>query len=101
MGTNTQGRGLAGPTLGQRRLLRSMQQGNPIWELADQPYCTLYNEKTGRDHRIRLQGVREMEAFGWIRRVPNSSPNRLDSWEITDKGRAALGLEGLRSSAPG
>jgi hypothetical protein len=76
-----------------------MQQGNLIWELADQPYCTLYNEKTGRDQRIRLQGVREMEAFGWIHRVPNPSPNRLDSWEITDKGRAVLGLE-VPSGAP-
>ena len=77
-----------------------MQQGNPIRELAGQPlHCTLYNEKTGRDQRIRLQGVRQMEAFGWIRCVPNPSPNRLDSRNMTDKGSAVLGLEGP-SGAP-
>ena len=87
---NTESRRLGEPTAVQRRILRSMEQGNPIWEIADKFYCTFYNEKAGRDQRVRRQGVQQMEAFGWIRRVPNPSPNRLDSWQITDKGRAAL-----------
>ena len=90
MVSNTKSRRLGEPTPVQRPILRSIEQGNPIWEFADSPYCTLYNERTGRDHRIHRQTVEQLEALGWIRRVPNPSPNRLDSWQITDKGRVVL-----------
>jgi hypothetical protein len=90
MVTPTESRRLAQPNPAQRRLLRTMEQGNPIWEIADAPHCTVYHEKTGRDQRLRRQRVEQIEALGWIRRVPNPSQGRLDSWEITELGRAVL-----------
>jgi hypothetical protein len=78
------------PTPRQRRLLRRMQDGNPIFEVVGKPYCTLYNEKLDRDQRVRQEEVQKLEAAGWIRSAPNPSRTRLDSWEITDDGRSVL-----------
>jgi len=73
----------------QRRILRLLQSGDLIWELADDPgHCTVYNEKRGRPQRLRTATVTVLEQRGWIRRCPNPQADRLDSWELTPQGQA-------------
>jgi DNA-binding MarR family transcriptional regulator len=79
---------LTGP---QRRILRLLREGDLIWEIAEDPgHCTVYNEKRGRPQRIRTAAVTGLEQQGWVQRCPNPQPDRLDSWELTPRGRALM-----------
>jgi hypothetical protein len=75
----------------QRQILWLMQNGDLLWEIADDPaHYTVYNEKHGGDQRVRATLVATLAEQGWIRQCPNAQADRLDSWEITPEGRALL-----------
>jgi DNA-binding MarR family transcriptional regulator len=75
----------------QQQILRLLQNGDLIWEMADDPaHYTVYHEKRGRDQRVAATLVTALEEQGWIRKRPNLQSDRLDSWEITPEGRALL-----------
>jgi DNA-binding MarR family transcriptional regulator len=86
----TAGNQLAVPlTPQQRRILLLLQQGDLIWEMAEDPdHRTVYNEKRGCHQRLPTSVVTLLEQQGWIRRRPNLHLDRLDSWEFTSQGRA-------------
>jgi hypothetical protein len=86
------------PTARQQRILRLMRHDDRIWEVAGKSYRSLYNEKLGRPQRIPASTVEEMEQQGWIRRLENSNPWRLDGWELTEQGRAFVAQ--LRTRRP-
>jgi DNA-binding MarR family transcriptional regulator len=78
----------------QRRLLRRLQQGDLIWERADDPgHLTVYDEKRGCDQNLPTATVTALEQQGWIRRRPNTQADRLDSWELTPQGQALVRSE--------
>jgi hypothetical protein len=68
-----------------------MGRGNCVWEVPGKKYYTLYNDKTGRDRVVSHAIVYEMAKAGWIQRT-NEMPQRLESWEITEAGRALISL---------
>jgi hypothetical protein len=76
------------PTSRQRRILESMEQGNAIWEVSGEEHCAVYDEKIKRDRIVRQNEIERMEQVGWIRKAANTSRNRLDSWQLTEEGRA-------------
>ena len=76
------------PTSRLRRILESMQDDNAIWEVAGEDYCTVYDEKLKRDRIVQQKEIGQMEQAGWIRKAPNTVRNRLDSWQLTEEGRA-------------
>ena len=78
---------MVNPTPRERGILEAMQQGNRIWEVPGKNHCTLYNDRTERDREVSRSTVAEMERAGWIHKVEDL-PQRLDSWEITEAGRA-------------
>jgi hypothetical protein len=73
----------------QRRILAGLTRGDLIWEVPDKLYFKQFNAATGRDGRLRLDELLQMQESGWIRRV-SQGPNRLDHWEITAKGQDVL-----------
>ena len=82
-----------GPLLrrAQRQILQLLAPGDYLWEIADDAdHYTVYNEKHGRDQRVRAALVTSLAEHGWIRKRPNPQADRLDSWEITPEGRALL-----------
>lgn len=83
----------------QRRILRLLQQGDLIWEMADDPgHRTVYDEKRGCHQRLSTATVTALEQQGWIQRRPNLQTDRLDSWECTLPGRAMMAVPQLRPS---
>jgi hypothetical protein len=76
------------PTTRLRRILESMEQGNAIWEVSGEDYCVVYDEKSKSDRIVRQEEVAQMEQSGWIRKALNTVRNRLDSWQLTEQGRA-------------
>jgi hypothetical protein len=76
----------------QRRILAGLTRGDLIWEVPDKSYFTQFNEATGRDGRLRLDELLQMQESGWIRRV-SQGPNRLDHWEITAEGQDVLDVK--------
>ena len=73
-----------------------MLNGDLIWEVAGKSYWNIYNEKLGRQQRIPASTIEEMEQQGWIRRLDNPNLCRLDSWELTEQGRAFAAQPGTR-----
>lgn len=78
---------MANPTPRERGILETMDRGNRIWEVPGKNHYTLYNDKTGRDRVVSRAVVTEMERAGWIQKAEDL-PQRLESWEITEVGRA-------------
>ena len=74
----------------QRRILGILAEGEVLWEIPKRTEYTLFNPRTGKDLLVRNSEVAEMEHLGWIRKLDNCQPNRLDSWEITPDGRDFL-----------
>jgi hypothetical protein len=64
-----------------------MERGNRVWEVPGKKHYTLYNDKTGRDRVVSHAIVDEMATAGWIQKA-DDLPQRLESWEITQAGRA-------------
>jgi DNA-binding MarR family transcriptional regulator len=75
-----------------------MINGDLIWEVLDKRHRSIYNEKRGRDLRVAMAIVDEMEAQGWIRKQPNPNAARLDGWELTEQGRELATHLGRRKS---
>jgi hypothetical protein len=76
-----------------RRILSGLSHEDLLWEIPGQPYFTQFNERTGKQTRVRVDTLEEMEQLGLIRRYRQSlSAHKLDFWEITVQGREALSL---------
>jgi hypothetical protein len=74
-----------------RRILNGLSHDDLLWEVPGQPYFTQFNERTGKQTRVRLEILDQMEEAGWIRRQRQSlAAHKLDFWEITNQGREAL-----------
>src|SRR5882762_4638805 len=74
-----------------RRILIGLSHEDLLWEIPGQPYFTQFNERTGKQTRVRIDTLEEMEQMGLIRRCRQSlSAHKLDFWEITSQGREAL-----------
>jgi hypothetical protein len=78
---------MAHPTPRERGIRETMERGNRIWEVPGKNHYTLYNDRTERDRVVSRAIVAEMESAGWIQKAEDL-PQRLDSWEITEAGRA-------------
>ena len=78
-------------TARHRRILSSLSHDDLLWEVPGQPYFTQFNERTGKQMRVRVDILEQMEQRGLIRRQRQSeSAHKLDFWEITAQGREAL-----------
>ncbi len=76
-----------------RRILNGLSHDDLVWEVPGQPYFTQFNERTGKQARVRLEILEEMEQAGWIRRCRQSvAAHKLDFWDITNQGREAVSL---------
>jgi hypothetical protein len=76
-----------------RRILSGLSHEDLLWEVPGQPYFTQFNERTGKQTRVRVDTLEEMEQLGLIRRHRQSlAAHKLDFWEITAQGREALDL---------
>jgi len=74
-----------------RRILSGLSHEDLLWEIPGQPYFTQFNERTGKQSRVRVDTLEQMEELGLIRRHRQSlSAHKLDFWEITAQGREAL-----------
>lgn len=79
------------PTKRHIRILRNLALNNYIWEQARTSRLIQFDESSGKDSLLRLVEVKDMSAAGWIRRVQfPPEAQRLDRYEITEAGRAAL-----------
>lgn len=82
----------------QRRILTGLSHDDLLWEIPGQPYFTQFNERTGKQSRVRVDTLEQMEQLGLIRRCRQSlSAHKLDFWEITSQGRDALSVFFCRS----
>ena len=80
-------------TARHRRILSSLSHDDLLWEVPGQPYFTQFNERTGKQVRVHVDVLEQMERLGLIRRYRQSqSAHKLDFWEITAQGREALRL---------
>jgi DNA-binding HxlR family transcriptional regulator len=80
-------------TARHRRILSGLSNEDLLWEVPGQPYFTQFNERTGKQIRVRVDVLEQMEELGLIRRNRQSqSAHKLDFWEITSQGREALRL---------
>jgi predicted transcriptional regulator len=71
-----------------RRILTGLAHEDLLWEVPGQPYFTQFNERTGKQVRVRLETLEQMEQMGLIRRQRQTrSAHKLDFWEITAQGR--------------
>ena len=76
-----------------RRILSGLSHEDLLWEIPGQPYFTQFNERTGKQTRVRVDTLEQMEQLGLIRRHRQSlSAHKLDFWEITAQGREALSV---------
>ena len=76
-----------------RRILYGLSHEDLLWEIPGQPYFTQFNERTGKQTRVRVDTLEQMEQLGLIRRHRQSqAAHKLDFWEITAQGREALDM---------
>jgi len=74
-----------------RRILTRLSCGDFLWEIPGQLYFAQYNDRTGRQIRVHLGTLEQMESLGLIERVRQvPSDHKLDFWQITDQGRQFL-----------
>jgi hypothetical protein len=84
-----------------RRILSGLSHEDLLWEIPGQPYFTQFNERTGKQTRVRVDILDQMEQLGLIRRHRQSlSAHKLDFWEITPQGREALSLSSADRKTP-
>ncbi len=75
-----------------RRILTGLAHEDLLWEVPGQPYFTQFNERTGKQVRVRVEALEQMEQMGLIRRQRQTrSAHKLDFWEITAQGRELVG----------
>jgi hypothetical protein len=76
-----------------RRILSGLSHEDLLWEIPGQPYFTQFNERTGKQTRVRIDTLEQMEQLGLISRHRQSlAAHKLDFWEITAQGREALDM---------
>ena len=80
---------MSAATVRQGRILFGLVRGDPVFEVPQESYFAQFNESTGRQRRISLVELTEIEHRGWARRV-SAGAQHCDHWEITDLGREAL-----------
>jgi len=86
---------VSAPNARQRRILSDLARGDPVFEVPQESYYTQFTESSGRQRRVLLGELVEMQERGWIRRVAPGS-GRCDHWEISDAGQEAiLGGKGI------
>ena len=74
-----------------RRILSGLSHDDLLWEVPGQPYFTQFNERSGKQTRVRVEILEQMEELGLIRRQRQSlAAHKLDFWEITAQGREVL-----------
>jgi hypothetical protein len=62
-----------------------------LWEVLGEKYFTQFNEKTGRQIHVHPPVLEPLESAHFLRRHHQpETEHKLDFWEITDQGRAAL-----------
>jgi hypothetical protein len=65
--------------------------GDLLWEVAGEKYFTQFNEKTDRQLRVHPPALQPLESASLIHlRHHPAADHKLDFWDITDQGRAAL-----------
>jgi hypothetical protein len=71
-----------------RRILSGLAHEDLLWEVPGQPYFTQFNERNGKQMRVRVDTLEQLEQMGLIRRQRQTrSAHKLDFWEITAPGR--------------
>jgi hypothetical protein len=60
-----------------------------VFEVPQEPHFTQFDETTSHQRRVHLGELLELQAHGWVRRVPQGS-QQCDYWEITDQGREVI-----------
>jgi DNA-binding HxlR family transcriptional regulator len=76
-----------------RRILSGLSHEDLLWEIPGQPYFTQFNERTGKQTRVHVDILEQMEQLGLIRRHRQSlAAHKLDFWEITAQGREVLNI---------
>ncbi len=84
-----------------RRILSGLSHEDLLWEIPGQPYFTQFNERTGKQSRVHVDTLEQMEELGLIRRYRQSlSAHKLDFWEITAQGREALTVSSADRKTP-
>ncbi len=79
------------PDSRQSRILASLETGDFIWEVNGESYFTQFNDRSGRQSRVRRQEIEALDEQGWILRIRHDpAARRLDYYDITDGGREAL-----------
>jgi DNA-binding HxlR family transcriptional regulator len=74
-----------------RRILTGLSHEDLLWEVPGQLYFTQYNERTGKQARVRVDTLEQLEQQGLIRRQRQSqSAHKLDFFEITPQGREVV-----------
>ena len=76
-------------TARQWRLLRWMREGDQLFEVVGRTWRTVWDERCGRDHRVHASEVDELIRLGFVQKVANSFPQRLDVWALTPSGKKA------------
>ena len=80
-------------TATQKRILLALLRDDLVWEVAGSGYFTQFNEKTGKQTRIRLTELEIMRSLGWIERVSHDpASHKLDYWRLTPHGRDVAGF---------
>ena len=73
----------------QLRILHWMREGDQLFEVLGRAWRTVWEEKSGRDHRVQAGEVEELVRLGLIQKVENPFPQRLDAWALTPTGKEA------------
>ena len=67
----------------QLRILHWMREGDQLFEVLGRAWRTVWDEKSGRDHRVQAGEVDELVRLGLIQKIENPFPQRLDAWALT------------------
>ena len=73
----------------QIRILHWMREGDQLFEVLGRTWRTVWDEKSGRDHRVQAGEMEELVRLGLIQKIENPFPQRLDAWALTPVGQEA------------
>ena len=71
----------------QLRILHWMREGDQLFEVLGRAWRTVWDEKSGRDHRVQAGEVDDLIQLGLIQKIENPFPQRLDAWALTPMGQ--------------
>lgn len=87
------------PDLSNRdyRILAVLAAGDLLWEAPGERYATQFDERPGRFRKVPLVAVQHLEELHLIERcIQDPAAQRLDYWQLTEKGRAVLAERSAR-----